>query len=248
MLTTNLTRREFLAAAGVTAAGVACSSALTRHTPDWMTARTSTTILFQGDSITDSGRNRTIAAENSAPALGTGYPLLVASALLETNAGRGLRFYNRGISGNRVPDLAARWQTDTIALAPDLLSVLIGVNDYWHKRAGNYAGTVADYENGFAALLDDTRRALPNVRLVVMEPFVLKVGSVDASWFPEFDQRRTAAERVARRVGATFVQLQSHFNDLTSKAPPQYWAADGVHPTPAGHEVIAERWRAAMGL
>jgi lysophospholipase L1-like esterase len=247
-MTKNLTRREFLAAAGVVAAGAACSSGRLHHTPDWMKARTSTTILFQGDSITDSGRNRTIAAANSGSALGTGYPLLIASAVLETNAGRSLSFYNRGVGGDRVPDLAARWQTDTIALAPDVLSVLVGVNDYWHKRARGYTGTVADYENGYVALLEGTRRALANVRLIVIEPFVLRVGAVDASWFPEFDQRRAAAERVARRVGATFVPLQSHFDKLASKTSPAYWAADGVHPTPAGHEVIAERWRAAMGL
>lgn len=246
-MTKNLTRREFLAAAGVTAAA-ACSSGHLPHSPDWMTARASTTILFQGDSITDSGRNRTISAANSASALGTGYPLLVASAVLETNAERGLRFYNRGVSGDRVPDLAARWQADATALAPDVLSVLVGVNDYWHKRLRGYTGTVADYENGYVALLEETRRALPNVRFVVIEPFVLRVGAVDASWFPEFDQRRAAAERVAQRVGATFVPLQSHFNGLTSTTPPEYWAVDGVHPTPAGHEVIAERWRAAMGL
>jgi lysophospholipase L1-like esterase len=247
-VTKHLTRREFLAAAGTMAAAAACSPRSLAHTPDWMTGRTSTTILFQGDSITDSGRNRAIADANSSSALGTGYPLLVAAAVLKTEAGRNLRFYNRGVGGDKVPDLVARWQTDTIALAPDVLSVLVGVNDYWHKRSHGYTGTVSDYERGYATLLEETRRALPNTRFVVLEPFVMTVGAVDASWFPEFDQRRAAAERVAQRVGATFVSLQSRFNELTSVAPPQYWAADGVHPTPAGHEVIAERWRAAVGF
>lgn len=230
------------------AAGVACSPTNPSRTPEWMTKRTATTILFQGDSITDTGRNRGDAAANSTSALGTGYPLLVASAVLKANAGRGVRFYNRGVSGDRVPDLAARWQKDTIALAPDVLSILVGVNDYWHQRAKGYTGTVADYENGYVALLEETKRALPEVRLVVLEPFVMKVGAVDRSWFPEFDERRAAAARVARKIGATFVPLQSHFNELTATAPPEYWAADGVHPTLAGHQAIAERWRAAMGL
>ncbi len=247
-MSNTFTRREFLTVAGVAAAGVACSPKNVARTPEWMTRRTATTILFQGDSITDTGRNRGNSAANSAAALGTGYPLLVASAVLKTNAGRGVRFYNRGVSGDRVPDLAARWQNDTIALAPDVLSILVGVNDYWHKRARGYTGTVADYETGYLSLLEETRRALPEVRFVVLEPFVLKVGAVDATWFPEFDQRRGAAERVARRIGATFVPLHSHFNELTATAPAEYWAADGVHPTLAGHEVIAERWRAAMGL
>jgi lysophospholipase L1-like esterase len=212
-MTNTLNRREFLTVAAMTAAGVACSPRTQPRTPDWMKERATTTILFQGDSITDTGRNRGDTAANSASALGTGYPLLVASAVLKTNAGRGLRFYNRGVGGDRVPDLAARWQADTIALAPDVLSVLVGVNDYWHKRSKGYTGTVADYENGYVGLLEETRRSLPGVRLVVLEPFVMRVGAVDASWFPEFDQRRAAAERVARRIGATFVPLQSHFND-----------------------------------
>ena len=247
-MTEKLTRREFLAAAGLTAAGLACSSSRGSHISERIPVRANTTILFQGDSITDSGRNRTIATANSAAALGTGYPLLIASAVLEADARRGLRFFNRGVGGDRVPDLQARWQADTIALAPDVLSVLVGVNDYWHKRSRGYTGTVADYENGYVALLEQTRRALSNVRFIVVEPFVLTVGAVDASWFPEFDERRAAAERVARRTGATFVRLQSHFNDLAATAAPEYWAADGVHPTPAGHAVIAERWRETVGI
>lgn len=243
-----LNRREFLAAASLTAAGIACSRGSGLSVRDRILVRPNPTILFQGDSITDSGRNRTVVAPNSAAALGTGYPLLIASALLEADPGRGLRFFNRGVSGDRVPDLQARWQTDTIALAPDLLSVLVGVNDYWHKRLRGYTGTVSDYENEYVALLDQTRGALPDTRFVVLEPFVLKIGSVDASWFPEFDERRAAAERVARRIGAIFVPLQSHFNDLASRGSPDYWAADGVHPTPAGHEVIAERWRALVSI
>ena len=247
-MTEKLSRREFLAAASLTAAGLACSSSRGSQISNRIPVRSNTTILFQGDSITDSGRNRTIATANTASALGTGYPLLIASAVLEADAGRGLRFFNRGVGGDRVPDLQARWQTDTIALAPDVLSILVGVNDYWHKRTRGYTGTVADYENGYVALLEQTRRALPNVRFIVMEPFVLRVGAVDASWFPEFDERRAAAERVASRTGATFVRLQSHFNDLAATAPPEYWAADGVHPTPAGHAVIAERWRETVGI
>jgi lysophospholipase L1-like esterase len=158
-----------------------------------------------------------------------------------------MKFYNRGVSGNKVPDLAQRWAADTLALKPDVLSVLIGVNDFWHKRNG-YTGTVADYEAGFAALLQATRRALPLVRLVVIEPFVLRCGVVDATWFPEFDERHAAAARVARRAKATFVAMQDKLTELASRTSPEYWAADGVHPTPAGHGLIAERWRRAVRL
>src|SRR5205809_3512468 len=96
-----------------------------------------------------------------------------------------------------ISDLAARWATDTVALAPDVLSILIGVNDFWHKLSSGYTGTVEDYEHQYTALLDDTRRALPRTRLIVLEPFVLRCGAVDDRWFPEFDQRRAAAERLA---------------------------------------------------
>jgi len=205
-------------------------------------------VLFQGDSVTECGRNRAVADPNSAGPLGTGYPLLVASAELAAHADRGLKFYNRGTSGNRIPDLEQRWAADTIALKPDVLSILIGVNDYWHTKTHGYKGTVADYETGYTALLQATRRALPSVRLVVIEPFVLRCGAVDASWFPEFDERRAAAARVARQVGATFVPMQARFTQLASRGTPEYWAADGVHPTAAGHGLIAERWRHAVKL
>jgi lysophospholipase L1-like esterase len=207
-----------------------------------------TVILFQGDSVTDCGRNRAVADPNLAGPLGTGYPLLVASAELAAHPASGLKFYNRGVSGNKVPDLEKRWAADTIALQPDVLSILIGVNDYWHTKTHGYTGTVADYETGFAALLQATRQALPSVRLVVIEPFVLRCGAVDASWFPEFDERRAAVARVARQVHATFVPMQARFTELAARSTPQYWAADGVHPTAAGHGVIAERWRRAVKL
>ena len=245
-MTDCLTRRDFVTAASAVAGAALLPSTATADRAPGSTD--GTVVLFQGDSITDAGRDRAAADPNAAHALGSGYPLLVAAAALAAHPDRGLRFYNRGISGNKVPDLAARWATDTVALAPDVLSILIGVNDFWHKLSGGYTGTVEDYEHQYAALLAETRRALPRTRLIVLEPFVLHCGAVDGRWFPEFDQRRAAAERVARSAEATFVSLQQVFDDLARKSTPQYWAADGVHPTPAGHAAIAERWRRAAKL
>lgn len=205
-------------------------------------------VLFQGDSVTDGGRNRAITTANTPAALGTGYPLLVASALLRARPGRGYRFFNRGVSGDKVPDLGARWDADTLALRPDVVSVLVGVNDFWHKRLRGYTGTVADFETGLADLLARTRSALPTVRLVVVEPFVLRAGVVKNDWLSEFGERRAAAARAARRAGATFVAMQRAFDELSARQAPEYWAADGVHPTPAGHAVIAERWREGVAL
>jgi lysophospholipase L1-like esterase len=246
-MTHKINRRDFLAsAAAVAGATQVPIGAITD--PPQAPAKNGLVVLFQGDSITDAGRNRDSKDPNTAGALGNGYPLLVASAVLAARATGGLRFYNRGISGNKVPDLQQRWTADTIDLKPDVLSILIGVNDFWHKLDHGYNGTVQDYEQQYNALLDETRKALPSVHLIVLEPFVLRCGAVDARWFPEFDERRAAAARVAARARAGFVPLQTVFNQHTRTAPPEYWAADGVHPTPAGHAVIAEQWRRAAHL
>lgn len=242
-----LTRRDFVVAAGALTTAALwpdTASAGPRPAPP----PRGTVVLFQGDSITDWYRDRKETGPNVATALGTSYALLIASAALAAHPDRDLQFYNRGVSGDRVPDLKQRWATDTLDLAPDVLSVLVGVNDFWHKLLKGYTGTVQDYEDEYIALLEDTRRVLPHVRLVVLEPFALRFGHVDARWFPEFDERRAAAARVARHMGATFVPLQRVFDTLSRHPGPQYWSLDGVHPTPAGHAVIAEHWRRAVGL
>ena len=189
-----------------------------------------------------------VTEPNRADGLGTGYPLLIAAQSLASRARAQLRFVNRGVSGNTVPDLAARWQVDTLDLKPDVLSILIGVNDLWHKLTGTFQGTVEDYETGYAALLARTKQALPQVRLVVLEPFVLRTGAVTSAWFPEFDLRRAAAARVAARAGATFVPLHDVFERLVAQAPAAYWSADGVHPTMAGHGAIAQAWLEHVSL
>ncbi len=204
------------------------------------------TILFQGDSITDAGRNRSVTAPNEAAGFGQGYPFLIAAYLRAIHAGYDLKFYNRGISGNRVPDLDARWQADCFDLKPDILSILIGVNDIWHKLNGNFAGTVRDYEEGYHNLLDRTRRELPNVKLVICEPFVLRTGAVNEKWFPEFDERRAVAKKQAQTFGATWVAFQDMFDLAVQEAAPAYWAHDGVHPTMAGHAKMAIAWLEAV--
>jgi lysophospholipase L1-like esterase len=199
-------------------------------------------ILFQGDSITDAGRNRGRLGPNDPAGFGRGYPFLLASYLLARHPERDLKIYNRGISGNKVPDLDARWEKDAIQLKPDLISILIGVNDIWHKLNGRYKGTVEDYEKGYGALLKRTKKALPGVRIVVCDPFVLRCGAVNDGWFPEFEHRRAAAKRVSEAAGATWVPFQKMFDDAIKKAKPRYWAPDGVHPSMAGHALMAMTW------
>jgi lysophospholipase L1-like esterase len=95
--------------------------------------------------------------------------------------------------------------------------------------------------------LKRTKDALPDVKLVICEPFVLKVGAVDDAWFPEFDGYRAAAKRVAEEAGAVFVPFQSMFDAAAKIAPPAHWAADGVHPTTHGAALMAHAWLKVIG-
>lgn len=200
-------------------------------------------ILFQGDSITDSGRKKDSNDHNNTSAMGSGYALLTAANLLKTHAGKNLKIYNKGISGNKVYQLADRWETDCLSLKPNVLSILIGVNDFWHKKNGNYEGTVEIYRKDYIALLERTKKQLPNVQLVIGEPFaVTGTSAVDESWFPEFDQYRQAAKDIAGQFDASFIPYQQIFTQVQKHAPGAYWTPDGVHPSLAGAELMAQAW------
>jgi lysophospholipase L1-like esterase len=200
-------------------------------------------ILFQGDSITDAGRNRDETAFNSPKALGSGYAFIASSQLLYEQPDKDLKFYNKGISGNKVYQLADRWETDCLALKPDVLSILIGVNDYWHMRNGNYDGTIDTYRNDFRALLERTKKELPNLKLIIGEPFaVAGIKAVDESWFPSFKDYQSASKQIAEAFGATFIPYQSIFDKAQRSAPGVYWTYDGVHPSVAGAQLMAQSW------
>lgn len=204
-------------------------------------------ILFQGDSITDSGREKEKQLANSPSSFGAGYALLAAASLLNQEASQQFSIYNRGISGNKVYQLADRWQNDCFDLNPSLISILIGVNDFWHKLNGKYDGTVERYENDFRQLLTLTKKMLPNVKLVIGEPFaVLGCSAVDEKWFPEFDAYRVVAKKLAAEFEAIFIPYQSIFNEAQKYAPGKYWTADGVHPSMAGSALMAEAWLKAV--
>jgi lysophospholipase L1-like esterase len=244
-------RQFFCTSAGVTAAGLAAITSIEaradENQPNSL-IQSGNTILFQGDSITDVGRKRDQADKpNDQAALGHGYAWLAAAELLLDHPNDQLRIFNRGISGNKVYQLAQRWQEDCLDLKPDLVSFLIGVNDFWHKHKHGYEGTLEIYENDYRDLLTRTQEALPEVRLVVCEPFVLRCGVIDDSWFPEFDEYRAAAKRVADRALATFVPFQAMFDEAIKYASPEHWAADGVHPTPSGAAIMAHTWLKTVG-
>lgn len=201
------------------------------------------TVLFQGDSITDAGRNKEDNSFNNPRALGSGYPMLTGAALLEKYASLDLKIYNKGISGNKVFQLAERWDKDCLEIKPDILSILIGVNDIWHKLTGNYNGTVDIYRKDYIVLLERTIKALPNVRLVICEPFAVRgVKAVDDKWYPEFYDYQKAAREIATRFGAAFIPYQSIYDEAQKQAPGAYWTGDGVHPTLAGAQLMAQAW------
>lgn len=123
------------------------------------------TFLFQGDSITDGNRTRD---KDWNHVMGHGYQYIIASKLWYDFPKKGFHFFNRGISGNKVTDLATRWQTDTLEIKPDLLSILIGINDTSAFIGGNKDFTVEQYESGYRSLLQQTRQQLPDVQFVLL--------------------------------------------------------------------------------
>ncbi len=121
--------------------------------------------------------------------------------MLVDSPAAGLKIFNRGVSGNKVYQLAERWQADCLDLKPNVLSILIGVNDYWHKHKHNYDGTLEKYEGDYRALIKRTKDALPEVRLILCEPFTLKVGAVDDTWFPGVRRLSRGGEAHCERRG-----------------------------------------------
>ena len=243
-------RRHFLKSAVVAGASLGISSSVynpvradsTEPVP-FPRIKKNPVILLQGDSITDAGRDRKQEKKaNNSRALGKGYAFLIASELLAKRPNDGLKIYNRGISGHKVFQLAERWEKDCLDLQPDILSILIGVNDIWHTLNGHYKGTIEIYENDYRALLRRTREKLPQVTLMICEPFVLRCGAVNDRWFPEFDGYRKVARTMAAEFKAIFVPFQSMFDEAVKETPPSHWAGDGVHPSMAGAYLMAQAW------
>jgi lysophospholipase L1-like esterase len=198
-------------------------------------------ILFQGDSITDGGRQRTGSDFNHI--MGQDYAYMLAGQLGLEFPDRDLVFINRGISGNRVPDLAARWQKDTIDLHPTLLSILIGINDT--EAIGDRAETAEEFEQNYDRLLAETIAALPNTKIVLGEPFLLPVGRHTANYqaeLAELQKRQTAVARLAAKYHLPEALYQKAFDEACKKAPAGHWSWDGVHPTYAGHALMADIW------
>ena len=192
-------------------------------------------ILFQGDSITDMARGRGTDPNH---VLGHSYVFLIAAKYGAAFPELDIDFVNRGVGGSTVLDLEKRWQKDTLDLKPDLLSILIGVND-------NKAVPVEQYEKVLSKLIADAKAANPSLKLVLGEPFGLPVGSRKDTWEAWNDgltKRRAVVAKLAKAHGAALVKYQRAFDDASKRAPAEYWIWDGVHPTYRGQQVMAEEW------
>ena len=197
------------------------------------------TILFQGDSITDAGRSR-----EDLTSLGNGYPNFAAGLAEKSYPGE-YRYINRGISGNRSIDLLARVKADIINLKPDFMSILIGVNDVWHELDFNNGVDNSRYKLYYRLLLEQVREALPDTKLLIMEPFVLK-GENILKYYDKFraevELRAASAKELAVEFDIPFLPLQNKLDELFEQKPMGYWLGDGVHPTAEGHEFIVREW------
>ena len=200
------------------------------------------TFLFQGDSITDGNRTRNNDWNH---VMGHGYQFIIASKLWYDFPEKKFHFFNRGISGNKVIDLEKRWDADTIALKPDLLSILIGINDINTSLGGGNNFTAESYEEKYRALLQKTKADLPQVQLVLCEPFILPVGKVKDKWEAydtEVKKYQVVVQKLAIEFNAIHIAFQQAFDKALKKAPAEYWIWDGIHPMPAGHEMMAREW------
>ncbi len=203
-------------------------------------------ILFQGDSITDGARSR---KEDLNHVLGHGYAYLLSARLGADYPGADYKFYNRGISGNRVSDLYGRWLEDAIKLNPDVLSILVGINDCGSIIHGNSGSDPQRFEKIYRLMLEEIRNHNPEVLLVLCEPFTLSIPAreeFNAVYRKSIVEYGNVTRKLAGEFQAVFVPLQKIFDDACSQADAIYWLWDGVHPTAAGHELIARAWLDAV--
>ncbi|MEN6314819.1 MAG: SGNH/GDSL hydrolase family protein [Clostridiaceae bacterium] len=199
-------------------------------------------VLFQGDSITDAGRSR-----EDDSLLGNGYPMMIrawySSRFIEDHA----VFLNRGISGNRVKDLLIRLENDFIDLKPTWVSILIGVNDCWRRYDRNDPTSAEEFEERYRKLLTELKQNL-DAKIILCEPFLLHVTAEKASWREDLDPKIKVVRKLAKEFNTLLVPLDSVFSQAAQKRSPEFWSADGIHPTAAGHALIARTWLKTMGF
>lgn len=195
-----------------------------------------TIVLFQGDSVTDCLRSREDESN-----LGSGYPMMIASAYSSKYPEEWVKFINRGISGNRTRDLVTRWQKDCLDIKPDLVSILIGINDTWRGFDSNDPTSVESFEANYRDILSRAREDT-DALIILMEPFVLSYPEDRRTWREDLDPKIQVVRKLALEFETALIPLDGIFAQAACRREPQFWAADGVHPTLAGHALIARTW------
>lgn len=204
-------------------------------------------ILFFGDSITDAGRNRDGSLHMST--LGWGFVRVIADRLQGKEPEK-YEIINRGISGNRIVDLYARIKSDVWNLKPDVLSILIGINDIWHEINYGNGVELERFENVYRMMLADTIKVLPRTKIILCEPFVLAGSATNATEeiperyerFCQVYQYAEVVKKLAEEFNLPFLPLQEKFTRAAQKSKAEYYLVDGVHPHVAGANLIAEEW------
>ena len=206
------------------------------------------TVLFQGDSITDCGR----PTDDSDWHLGLGYAQLIQAMFGLRHPTLNVRFVNRGIGGDRVPSLQARWQADCLDIKPDWVSILIGINDACAIAGDDLPGYDVDgYEAGYRDILTQTRDTT-DARFIILEPFLLHtehpydhvspIGTIREQLDPVIQ----IARKLSEEFDAVYVPFDEMFQAASEIAAPAHWAPDAIHPAPAGHALMAEAWLKAV--
>jgi acyl-CoA thioesterase-1 len=193
-------------------------------------------VLFQGDSITDCGRDRQNGSD-----MGRGYAMMASAWFSALNPEKGVTFLNRGIGGNTVADLKARWQVDCIDLKPTWVSVMVGINDTGRRYSRNEPTTAGQFEADYRGILERVRDEL-GARLILCEPFLMPSLPERAAWREDLDPKIEVVHRLAAQFGALLVPMDQIFGDACARREARWWSADGVHPGAAGHALMAQAW------
>ena len=205
-------------------------------------------ILFQGDSITDGGRGR---GKDPNHIMGHGYAFSVASRVGADFPKSNLTFYNRGIGGHNLIDIKNRWQTDTLDLKPDVLSVLTGINDarYFFKKNIKGEEAYTQFEENYRDILNQSKQQNPNTLFILCLPFVYPVGYYKDNWDyykNTVDELAVRIKKLGKEFNAVIVDFPSVIDKASKKMPIEYWMWDGIHPTVAAHELMAREWIAKV--